>query len=162
MKQSEFTPCPVGRTYSADHTTCRTCQVNCLSKFCQTDQPLKPFKLSPQVVRESQEQANLAKFLNFKGLLWCHVPNEGKRTLANGGILQGHGMKKGVPDVLIFCPPPAYPDKVGTAIELKRRAGGKVSEEQQQWLDNLTERNWLTTVSLGWEEAVKFLKEAGY
>ena len=72
------------------------------------------------------------------------------------------GVKPGVPDVLIYTPPPKHLGKVGTAVELKRRDGGVVSEFQQEWLADLERHGWLITVAHGWEDAVKFLQEAGY
>lgn len=67
----------------------------------------------PRAPTESMEQRALAQYLDMLRLTWCHVPNgaqlagrAGPRVA--GGILVGHGMKAGVPDVLIFQRPPIW------------------------------------------------------
>jgi hypothetical protein len=127
----------------------------------------KPFKLDAYVPLEDDEQAALAKYLNLlanqrKDFRWAHVPNGGDRDVRVAARLKAHGVKRGVPDVLIFSVPPKYPDAKGVAIELKRRHGGVVSEDQEEWLAHLTAQGWCCYVAKGWEEAVKFMKELGY
>lgn len=51
---------------------------------------------------EAAFQATIARHLNLSGALWCHVPNEARRSAALGANLKRQGMKKGVPDILIF------------------------------------------------------------
>lgn len=73
------------------------------------------------------------------------------------------GYKRGLPDILIFQKPPAYGDRyVGVAIELKRRKGGIVSDEQKAWLDNLNKNGWLVGVMRGADQAIEFLEICGY
>lgn len=111
----------------------------------------------PDCPFEEVEQRTLAQFLDFKGFLWTHPPNEGKRNLVAGSRLKQAGMSKGCPDVLIFDPPTGY---VGCAIELKRKQGGKLSKAQGDWLINLNKCGWLVTVAKGADEAIKFIREA--
>lgn len=110
---------------------------------------------------EDDIQLAVAQTLDDLGLLWCHVPNGEKRTEAVGRKLKRLGVKRGVPDVLIFDPPPAYPVAVGAALELKT-AKGRVSRHQVWWVDGLRERMWLAAVVRGPEEAAERLKEWGY
>ena len=110
------------------------------------------------VPTEDQEQRIVAQFLDLLGFRWTHCPNEGKRNVVNGARLKASGMKKGTPDILIFDPPPDS-DWVGVAIELKRQRGGKISKEQQEWLDALSERGWLTRCCKGSGETIEFLRE---
>lgn len=75
------------------------------------------------------------------------------------------GYKKGVPDILIFDRPSMVENGllyVGAAIEMKRRKGGQVSKEQEEWLHKLTERGWKCFIARGCDEAIKFLEECGY
>jgi hypothetical protein len=127
-----------------------------------TKKKAKPFKLKPAEIPEDTEQVNLAKWLNMRKVLWTHPPNGGNRDIITGARLKAAGVKRGVPDILIFTPPPKHPLCKGTAVELKKRSGGVVSEEQEAWLEMLSGLGWLTTVAYGWEHAVQFLKEAGY
>jgi hypothetical protein len=73
----------------------------------------------------------------------------------------GMGVKAGVPDVLIFTPPPAYPDLKGAAIELKA-PGGKLSPHQRGWLVLLAGKDWAVACCVGIDAAIMVLKEWGY
>jgi len=118
-----------------------------------------PFTIpEPPPPTEDQEQRIVAQFLDLLGFRWTHCPNEGKRNPVNGARLKASGMKKGTPDILIFDPPPGS-DWVGVAIELKRSKGGKISKEQQEWLDALSDRGWLTRCCKGSGETIEFIRE---
>lgn len=127
----------------------------------------KAFRLAdPACPLEDDEQAALARYLNLlehkHGFRWCHVPNGGDRDIRVAARLKSHGVKKGVPDVLIFGAPPLHPTAAGVAIELKRRHGGVVSDEQKIWLAHLEANGWLCTVAKGWEQAMKWLNGMGW
>ena len=107
---------------------------------------------------EDEEQRTVARFLDLLGFRWCHVPNGGSRNKIEAAKLKGLGTKPGVPDLLVFDAPPGG-DWVGVAIELKRVKGGRLSDEQREWLDALSERGWLTRMCKGADEAIKFLRE---
>lgn len=106
----------------------------------------------------------LATDLDRAKLLWCHVPNEGRRGRNAQATLGPSGVKRGVPDVLIFTPPPKYPEARGAAIELKRADGtmGDVSADQHRWLQDLSDLGWITGVAFGAAEARTMLQAAGY
>lgn len=115
---------------------------------------------------EYEEQVKLAEYLDMKGYCWCHVPNGGNRNPITGAKLKRQGVKPGVPDVLIFDSlvkrfyNGAYRAK-GVAIELKKTNGvpSDVRNSQQNWLDDLEERCWLTKVAFGADDAIDFLEE---
>lgn len=135
---------------------------------------------------EDAEQRALAVWLNVKGLLWVHVPNGGHRAMSEARRFKQLGVKAGVPDILIFDPPSycssacaeargcercaRMPDwgegcpepPVGTAIELKRKKGGRVTEEQADWLVALRNRRWAAQVCHGAQEAIDWLLILGY
>jgi len=111
---------------------------------------------------EHQVQCKIAVTLNRLGLLWCHVPNEGKRSVVAGARLRAAGLKSGVPDILIFSPAPNKPEVHGVAIELKRKKGGRISETQKEWIWRLEEAGWRATVCHGYYEAMDELKKLGY
>lgn len=113
---------------------------------------------------ERQEQAAIAKWLDLAlgSMGWCHVPNGGSRHRVEAARLTGQGVKAGVPDLLIFRRPPFRPEVRGVAIELKRRRGGRVSDEQRAWLTELAAEGWLAMTAHGWDEARAFLESLGF
>ena len=120
----------------------------------------------PQPVRlERHEQADLARWLDDRGVLWTHVPNEGKRSGRYGASLRSQGLKRGCPDCLIFSPlrrPPGGVQPRGVAIELKRADGkGRLSPEQNEWLVELAKAGWLCRCCNGAAEAIRWLEELG-
>ena len=111
---------------------------------------------------EDAEQQVLAKWLDMHRINWFHPPNGGHRNVIVASKLKAQGVKRGVPDVMIVDPPPAYPDNVGAAVELKRRKDGRVTPEQTHWLAILQERGWAVAVCRGASEAIEFLESLGY
>jgi len=88
--------------------------------------------------------------------LLYHVPNEGKRSRAQGGRLKAEGLRPGVPDICLPVPRGRYH---GLYIELKRLQGGRVERSQHEWLDALTDQGYVAVVCKGWEAAAKVLLE---
>lgn len=111
---------------------------------------------------EQEEQRVVAQWLDLHGILWTHPPLGGYRRRIEAAILHGLGARSGVPDVLIFDRPPLHPEYVGTAIELKRRNGGRPTTSQKEWLENLRKRGWYTAVCWGSGEAIDLLERLGY
>jgi len=62
------------------------------------------------------------------------------------------GLRKGYPDIFL---PVARKGYHGLYIELKRVKGGKVSPEQEWWLEKLTEQGYYAVVCKGADEAIK-------
>ncbi len=90
------------------------------------------------MVKEDQLQIACARYLDYQGVLWCHVANERQTSRARGGKLKAMGVKKGVPDILVFEPRGQCP---GMAIELKV-GRNKPTQEQEGWLKALQQRGW--------------------
>ena len=111
---------------------------------------------------EDGEQRLLAMWLNLRGVLWTHCPNGGRRTIGVARKLKAAGVRKGIPDVLVFTKPPKQPGASGVALELKRSKGGQVSAAQKAVLAGLQECGWVCYVAHGAEAAIKFLKGLGY
>ncbi len=119
---------------------------------------------------EKHEQIALAGWLDAINVIYCHIPNERmvNHLKTNGAkfaylnSLKRQGFKKGVPDILIFTRPPIFDNYVGVAIEMKRY--GKVpTEDQNNWLQDLTNCDWLTRCcNQGTDEAIIWLKSLGY
>ena len=133
---------------------------------CGKNETPKLQAIQTEIPSEDWEQRMLAEYLDvlFRdgSVKWAHVPNGGARDKVTAAKLKGHGVKRGVPDVLIFGPPPLYPSSPGAAIELKRREGGTTSPEQREWLEHLENHGWCCAVCKGWEEAREFLAGLGW
>lgn len=124
-----------------------------MSKRCR---PLVP------ISSEEAEQRVLVAWLTIRGVVFAHVPNGGHRAISEARRLKAMGVMPGIPDILIFDPPPNRPLCFATALELKRAHGGKVSVDQQSWLIVLRSRRWAAEVCYGAKAAIDWLMELGY
>lgn len=119
--------------------------------------------MKPAPPKEQDEQRVVAQWLDLHRILYCHVPNGGARSRIEAAIFAGIGVKKGVPDFLIFRRPVPknLTDEIpaGVAVEMKRKEGGKVSAEQAKWIADLTAEGWICKVCEGADEALNFLRE---
>ena len=115
---------------------------------------------------EADIQRDLAKVLDDANLLWTATANGGKRDKRTAAALKAQGLKPGVPDVLIFTPPPSGIGR-GMALELKRDSGqgkqrGRLSPHQRIWLEELRALGWRAEVAYGYDHALEILRGAGY
>lgn len=81
-----------------------------------------------------------------------HVPNGGARSAGEGGKLKAMGVRKGVPDILLHK---RIGDWTGLCVELKSMKG-KISPEQNVWLDSFASEGYLVTVLRTVEDFVEF------
>lgn len=116
------------------------------------------------VVSEHSEQVEVVRRLKRSRVLFCSVPNGGKRSRGEAAKMVREGLQRGVPDLLIFDAPPGVEGKVGTALEMKKAGAppSSVRPEQKRWLKKLEDAGWWTIVGYGAEDAFKKLKAAGY
>ncbi len=84
--------------------------------------------------------------------LLYHVPNGGSRNKIEAARLKGEGVKPGVPDL---CLPVARGEYHGLYIELKRIRGGRISEDQKDWLESLRKQGYCAVICKGWEAAAE-------
>lgn len=96
-------------------------------------------------MNEDDFQISIAAELTAKNILWTHVANEGQRNIKVGQKNKRKGLKRGVPDILIFDRPPNFPHHIGVAIELKI-GNNQLTSEQETWLVSLEKLGWYTTV----------------
>ena len=105
---------------------------------------------------EAQEQEALFRWAAYsRGKypaleLLYHIPNEGQRSGLTGYRMKLQGLRRGVPDI---CLPVPYGRFTALYIELKRRDGGRVSEEQRGWIAALNRVGCRAVVCRGWDEA---------
>ena len=112
---------------------------------------------------EHDEHCIVADWLRLRpSILWTTVPNE-RKDVRIAAKLKRAGVARGVPDILIFSPPPGRPGRVGVALELKRADGGNgVSPPQQFWLAALEAEGWYSFVAHGATAAIQELERLGY
>lgn len=105
---------------------------------------------------ESAEQTALFKWAAYSAgrypeLRLMHaIPNGGSRDPREARNLKAQGVKAGVPDICLPVPRGGYH---GLYIELKRRKGGRLSEEQAVWIDRLNRLGYRAVVCRGWDAA---------
>lgn len=83
------------------------------------------------------------------------IPNGGYRSPKTAAAMKKTGVKSGVPDMCLAVPMDQHH---GLYIELKRRKGGRLSENQIDWLERLEAEGYACVVCKGWEEAVEAIK----
>lgn len=113
-------------------------------------------KVKTVVPTEFSEQIKLCVALDKLGLLYYAVPNGGKRSYLEAINFKRGGVKAGVPDI---CVAEARSPYHGLYIELKRLKGGRVSEEQQHWIDALQARGYRAEVCKGAAEAMAVIED---
>lgn len=120
-------------------------------------------------LKEKDHGKLLATWLRRRNIFFCHIPNEGARSLMENMSLLQQGLEPGACDYLIFRHVTIFDDTPGAAIELKRVGWKPRSAKdkarfmlQKQFLARLEERGWKTKVCYGWEDAVRFLEDLGY
>lgn len=105
---------------------------------------------------EAEEQKALFEWAEWaKGKypaleLMFHIPNGGSRNPLEALHLKEQGVKPGVPDI---CLPVPNLHHTALYIELKRRKGGRVSDNQRGWIAALNRVGNRAVVCKGWEEA---------
>lgn len=113
------------------------------------------------VPTEDEEQRRLFQWARMMSgrypelTLMFHIPNGGSRRRVEAAILKGMGVKSGVPDIF---PPAGKLGKHGLFIEMKRRKGGSLSEEQHVWLCALATQGYAVCVCKGYDEAIEQIK----
>lgn len=110
---------------------------------------------------EAAEQRALAQWLDLVDCLWCHPPNGGARDARTGAALKRAGVKRGVPDALIFDVPAGLQCS-GVAVELKAGRASRPSVWQRRWHDRLRRAGWVVVVAHGAPEAIQALMRLGY
>lgn len=104
---------------------------------------------------EHQEQVALFKWANLQSKkhpeleLLLAIPNGGHRHIGVARKLKAEGVKAGVPDMFL---PVKRGNYGGLWIELKKKKGGRLSENQKWWQERLT-KDYMHVVANGFEEA---------
>lgn len=127
------------------------------------EKPVKRKVVVESLPEESDEQATVADWLDLYKVFYTATMAGSYLHPATFNRMKRMGLKKGVSDLLIIDPPPAYGNQfVGVALEMKRKKGGVLSLEQKEWLEKMSQRRWLIHVSPGADDAIQFLELCGY
>lgn len=111
-----------------------------------------------QMIKPDSENAIQAAFFKWCGLMerqhpelrLIHaIPNGAHKSAVSRMVFKLTGLKAGVPDVCFPVPRGRYH---GMYLEFKS-AKGRISPEQQEWLDDLTAQGYLCLVVRDWEKA---------
>jgi hypothetical protein len=105
---------------------------------------------------EEKEQMALVEWLLYKKIPFYHIPNGGSRPIAEASKMVRMGVQSGVPDL---CIPVANKYHHGLYIEMKRRGGGTVSDNQQRWIELLIDNGYCAAVCEGWDAAVALIEQ---
>ena len=116
----------------------------------------------PRNPLEADEQQAVVKWLRLRRVRFTHVPNQGMFPVQYRAKLSRMGLQSGIPDILIFSPPPHFAIYVGVGLEMKRIHGGRVSAEQQAWMAELERLNWRCFTAHGAMDAIRQLEYLGY
>lgn len=105
---------------------------------------------------EDYEQTRTVVYLQRRCIPVFAIPNGGSRNLLEAVKLKRTGVSAGVPDL---CVPMARSGYHGLFLELKRLKGGKISENQQYWIDVLRAQGYKCEVCPGFEAAKLVIDE---
>lgn len=113
-------------------------------------------KVVPLIPTEDQEQTKFVTWMTKLGIRFYAIPNGGRRTYLEAVKFKRCGVQAGVPDICIPIPKEHYH---GLYIELKRKKGGRVSEQQVSWITFLKAQGYYACVAEGFEEAKAIVTE---
>ena len=101
-----------------------------------------------QVPSEHFEQRELVSWFrkSYRGVRIFAIPNGGRRSITEALRLKVEGVCAGVPDLFIpeWC----------LWVEMKRQKGGRVSPDQKDWHDYLTDIGHRIIIGYGMQDAV--------
>ena len=111
---------------------------------------------------EAQEQTAVFNWAAVMERRWPelrllhHIPNGGSRNAREAHNLRMQGVKAGIPDIFL---PVARGGWHGLYIEMKRRKGGRLSDEQAAMLAALREQGYCAWVCKGANDAIELITE---
>lgn len=114
----------------------------------------------PKPPTEEEEQITLIEWAammsgrhpELKTLI--HIPNGGSRNKAEAAKLKAMGVRAGVSDLFL---PVARGRYHGLWIEMKRRKGGKMSDEQTAWIRAMRAQGYAAEVVRGAGQAMELI-----
>lgn len=114
------------------------------------------------IPKEAEEQTLIFEWAGlaqgkYPQLALLHaIPNGGSRNKIEALHLKAQGVKAGVPDIFL---PYNNGKHNGLYIELKRMKGGRIREEQSDWIRMLRANGYMAEVIRGAEAAIKLITD---
>lgn len=110
------------------------------------------------VLSEFQEQQSLRKRLYYSApqVQLVAVPNAARRTHWEARRVKQEGMATGFPDLICLAP-----GGLVAFVEMKN-AKGRVSDNQSEWIERLTNYGFPAAVCRSADAAVEFLRGLGF
>lgn len=113
------------------------------------------------MLKECHEQELFVRYCDLKGIVCVHIPNGfpigGVRNkFAYMNMMKAQGFKSGFPDLMVFAKNSKYNMLF---LEFKREKGGKLSPQQQKWLNWLNDNGYYARKANGCKEAIQILEE---
>ena len=117
------------------------------------------------VAYEEDEQIAFVQWCRLHNIVVHHSPAElsgSTPALRRRGVkMKRLGTSKGFPDLLVFIPVYGATGEVDCyqmcGVEMKRRRGGRVTQEQKEWLEILQASGVMCAVCRGAEEAINYV-----
>ena len=103
----------------------------------------------PEAVQQRLFVARVRLDARTRDVLFCAVPNGGKRGAREAALLKAEGVSAGVPDILVFEPRRVY---AGLALEFKIKGNGP-TPAQLGWHRALAQRCWCVRIVYSAQEA---------
>lgn len=113
-----------------------------------------PTEHEEQVHLMTWARLNAWKYPALKRLI--AIPNGGLRNQVVAIKLRQEGVKPGVSDLFLAHPQGAY---AGMWLELKRAKGGRVTQNQKDWITDMLAAGYWAMVCHGWDQAREALIE---
>lgn len=113
------------------------------------------------VPTEHDEQVALFREMHLRGCTdqrWRQafaIPNGGLRSKKTAARLKAEGVKAGVPDIFL---PVSVGIWSGLFIEMKRTKGGRLTDEQRDFIDRL-DPHFIVVVAHGAQEAIEKIQD---
>ncbi len=110
-------------------------------------------------LKESEQQSMLIEWANLEVRkypelkLLFHIPNGGSRNKIEAVNLKRQGVESGIPGL---CLPVPRRNFHGLYIEMKT-GKNKPTDKQKEWLHDLTEQGYCTSICWGFDEAKEII-----
>lgn len=110
---------------------------------------------------EHDEQVALFREMHLRGCTdprWRQafaIPNGGKRTIGVAVKMKAEGVKPGVPDIFL---PVACGIWCGLFVEMKRIKGGRLSDEQREFINSL-DPHYMVVIGHGAQDAIDKIRD---
>ena len=118
-------------------------------------------RVRARVPTEHDEQVALFREMHLRGCTdprWRQafaIPNGGLRSKRTAARLKAEGVKAGVPDIFL---PVSVGIWSGLFVEMKRTKGGRLSDEQREFINNL-DPHFIVVVAHGAQDAIEKIQD---